>query len=108
MAQLQALADAIIAGNRVKTAELTAEALSAGMPAKQILDEGLIAGMAVVGEKFKNCEFYVPEVLVAARAMAAGAAPNWPPWVHSSFSITIGTTGTTAGSGSPIARARRS
>ena len=68
MAQLQALADAIIAGNRVKTAELTAEALSAGMPAKQILDEGLIAGMAVVGEKFKNCEFYVPEVLVAARA----------------------------------------
>jgi len=83
MAQLQALADAIIAGNRVKTAELTAEALSAGMPAKQILDEGLIAGMAVVGEKFKNCEFYVPEVLVAARAMAAAMEKLRPALVES-------------------------
>jgi 5-methyltetrahydrofolate--homocysteine methyltransferase len=71
MAQLQALADAIISGNRVKATEITGELLKQGTPAKQILDEGLIPGMAVVGEKFKNCEFYVPEVLVAARAMSA-------------------------------------
>ena len=71
MVQLQALADAIISGNRVKSLELTNEALKEGVPAKRILDEGLIPGMAVVGEKFKNCEFYVPEVLVAARAMSA-------------------------------------
>jgi len=71
MAQLQELADAIISGNRVKAAELAEEALKAGTAAKEILDGGLIPGMAVVGEKFKNCEFYVPEVLVAARAMSA-------------------------------------
>jgi len=71
MAQLKALADAIISGNRVKSVELTVAALKEGVPAKRILDEGLIPGMAVVGEKFKNCEFYVPEVLVAARAMSA-------------------------------------
>jgi len=71
MAQLQALADAIISGNRVKSAELATTMLKEGVAAKKILDEGLIPGMAVVGEKFKNCEFYVPEVLVAARAMSA-------------------------------------
>lgn len=71
MAQLQALADAIISGNRPKAVEITTLALKEKMPAKKILEEGLIPGMAVVGEKFKNCEFYVPEVLVAARAMSA-------------------------------------
>ena len=48
------------------------EALDAGIPAKEILEEGLLAGMGVVGEKFKNNEVFVPEVLVAARAMNAG------------------------------------
>ena len=71
MAQLQALADAIISGNRMKAVELTTQALGEGVAAKEVLDKGLIPGMAVVGEKFKNCEFYVPEVLVAARAMSA-------------------------------------
>jgi len=78
MAQLQELADAIIAGNRVQTAELTDALLKEGMSPKQILDEGLIPGMAVVGVKFKNCEFYVPEVLVAARAMSAAMAKLRP------------------------------
>lgn len=48
------------------------EALEAGLTAKEILEEGLLAGMGEVGEKFKNNEVYVPEVLVAARAMNAG------------------------------------
>lgn len=71
MAQLKELSEAIISGNRVKAVELTEAALGEGTPAKKVLDEGLIPGMAVVGVKFKNCEFYVPEVLVAARAMSA-------------------------------------
>jgi len=43
-----------------------------GVGADQIINEGLIAGMSVVGDKFKKNEFYVPEVLIAARAMHAG------------------------------------
>jgi len=71
MADLQALADALIRGDRDKTTELTQAALSEGTGPKEILDTGLIAGMNVVGEKFKANEFYVPEVLIAARAMHA-------------------------------------
>lgn len=52
--------------------ELVQAAIDEGIPASQILNEGLLAGMSVVGEKFKNNEVYVPEVLVAARAMNAG------------------------------------
>ncbi len=70
-AELQALAEAIINGKRNDVVELTKKLIDAGVPAKQILDEGLISGMSVVGEKFKNGEYFVPEVLVAARAMKA-------------------------------------
>lgn len=52
--------------------ELVQNALDEGLPAAQILNEGLISGMNVIGEKFKNNEVYVPEVLVAARSMNAG------------------------------------
>lgn len=51
---------------------LVPQALEEGVPAKQILEEGLLAGMNIVGAKFKNNEIFVPEVLVAARAMKAG------------------------------------
>ncbi len=53
--------------------ELVTKAIEDGLDAKQILDEGLLSGMSVIGEKFKNNEVFVPEVLVAARAMNAGA-----------------------------------
>ena len=53
--------------------ELVQQALDEGSNPEQILTEGLLAGMSVIGEKFKNNEVYVPEVLVAARAMNAGA-----------------------------------
>ena len=53
--------------------ELVQQALDEGSNPEQILAEGLLAGMSVIGEKFKNNEVYVPEVLVAARAMNAGA-----------------------------------
>ena len=72
MADLQALAEAVINGNRDETARLVQEAVDEGVTAAQILNEGLVAGMDVVGARFKNNEFYVPEVLIAARAMHAG------------------------------------
>ena len=52
--------------------ELVQKAVDDALPAAQILNEGLISGMAVIGEKFKNNEVYVPEVLIAARAMNIG------------------------------------
>ena len=55
-----------------KTFRRVKQAVSEGVNPEQILNEGLLAGMNVVGEKFKNNEIYVPEVLVAARAMNMG------------------------------------
>ena len=52
--------------------ELVAQAVEEGISPELILNEGLLAGMNIVGEKFKNNEIYVPEVLVAARAMNMG------------------------------------
>lgn len=52
--------------------ELVQKAIDDGIDAKSILEEGLLAGMGVIGEKFKNNEVYVPDVLIAARAMNAG------------------------------------
>ena len=55
----------------VKT--LVQQAIDEGLPAQTILEEGLLAGMNIIGEKFKNNEIFVPEVLIAARAMNMGA-----------------------------------
>ncbi len=52
--------------------ELVSKALEDGIDAKTILEEGLISGMNIIGEKFKNNEIYIPEVLVAARALNMG------------------------------------
>mgnify|MGYP006292647121 CR=1 FL=1 len=69
MADLQALADAVIKGNQAESVRLTQEALDEGVGPKQVLEEGLIAGMNVVGVRFKANEVYIPEVLISARAM---------------------------------------
>jgi len=69
MADLRALADAIIQGDQNTAVEVTRAALDEGLAAKSILDEGLIGGMDTVGSRFKNNEIYIPEVLIAARAM---------------------------------------
>ena len=69
MADLRALADAIIQGDQNTAVEITRAALDEGLVAKSILDEGLIGGMETVGSRFKNNEIYIPEVLMAARAM---------------------------------------
>jgi 5-methyltetrahydrofolate--homocysteine methyltransferase len=72
MADLQVLAEALIKGDRNKVVELTKQALAQGAAPADVLNKGLIAGMAVVGKRFKANEVYVPEVLIAARAMKGG------------------------------------
>lgn len=72
MADFKGIAEALIEGNAGKVKDLVQEAADEGVVPQKILDEGLIAGMEVVGVRFKNCEIYVPEVLVSARAMHAG------------------------------------
>lgn len=74
MADLQAIADNVINGKMEPVKELVQAAMDEGVPSGQILNEGLVAGMNVVGDRFKKNEFYVPEVLIAARAMNAGMA----------------------------------
>jgi len=69
MANLQALADAVIKGNQTAAVSITKQALDEGIGPKKILEEGLIAGMGVVGVRFKANEVYIPEVLISARAM---------------------------------------
>jgi 5-methyltetrahydrofolate--homocysteine methyltransferase len=69
MADLKALAEAVIRGDQATAVSVTKAALQEKVAPKKILDEGLIAGMDVVGARFKNNEIYIPEVLIAARAM---------------------------------------
>src|SRR5690349_15169437 len=59
-------------GKAKEVEEMTKAALAEGRPVQEVLTEGLIAGMSVVGEDFKHNILYVPEVLIAARAMKAG------------------------------------
>lgn len=66
---LTALKEAVISGDLKGCTVLTEVAIKAGYPPQKILNEALVPGMEVVGEKFRCNEIYVPEVLVAARAM---------------------------------------
>ncbi|MCK5563733.1 MAG: corrinoid protein, partial [Planctomycetes bacterium] len=69
MADLKALADAVISGDQSTAIEVVTQAIADGMPAKDILDQGLIGAMAIVGDRFSKNEIYIPEMLIAARAM---------------------------------------
>lgn len=70
---LKEISEMLQMGKAKVVAELTEKALAEGIPPQKILDEGLLAGMDVIGAKFKTNEIFVPEVLVAARAMNKGA-----------------------------------
>lgn len=74
MAKFEEMSALLQRGKAKDLAALVTEELAAGTPAKDILTQGLIVGMGVVGEKFKNNEIFVPEVLIAARAMNAALA----------------------------------
>lgn len=71
MTKYQELADSIIKGDNVKSKEIAQKLVDEGVSAVEILNDGLMPGMDVVGKKFKANEFYIPEVLIAARAMHA-------------------------------------
>jgi len=71
---LRDISAALQSGKAKTVKELTEQALAEGIGAKDILEQGLLAGMDVVAVKFKNNEVYVPEVLIAARAMSTGVA----------------------------------
>lgn len=72
MAILEDLAAEVIKGEAGVVKNLTEEALSQNISAEEVLNSGLVAGMNVIGERFKSNEIFIPEVLVAARAMKAG------------------------------------
>ena len=78
MSVLQDIAENLMKGkaNDVKT--LVEQAIKDGVGPRDILNDGLLAGMSVIGERFKKNEVYVPEVLIAARAMKAGMSVLQP------------------------------
>ena len=71
MSTLEDLAKAIIDCDEERAPELTQAALDEGLPAARVLNEGLLSGMTVVGKLFREGEYFVPEVLIAAEAMKA-------------------------------------
>ncbi|ATW24332.1 cobalamin B12-binding domain-containing protein [Candidatus Formimonas warabiya] len=72
MANFEELSKWVIAGNMIKVKELTQALVDEGSAPLDIINQGLIAGMSVVGARFKNGEMFVPEVLMAAKAMGSG------------------------------------
>ena len=72
METLSAISENLQKGKANVVKELVQAALDSGIAAETILEEGLLSGMDIIGTKFKNNEIYVPEVMIAARAMTAG------------------------------------
>lgn len=72
MAILADISEFLQKGRAKNVRALVSQALDEGIPAEKILEEGLLPGMSVIGDKFRDGEVFVPEVLVAARAMNAG------------------------------------
>ncbi len=74
MADFEKCSAALQKGQAKEVVAIVEEAIAEGIEAKIILEEGLMSGMSIIGVKFKNNEVFVPEVLIAARAMNMGAA----------------------------------
>jgi 5-methyltetrahydrofolate--homocysteine methyltransferase len=72
VASLNEISEALQKGKADEVKELVSKALEENVEAEKVLDEGLIAGMDIIGGRFKRNEIYIPEVLIAARAMHAG------------------------------------
>lgn len=95
MADLNQISEMLQKGKAKEVERLVSEALNAGVSPKDVLEKGLIAGMSVIGEKFKNNQVYVPEVLIAARAMNKGMAILEPAMVKAGIkplgTVVVGT-----------------
>ncbi|MCK6557298.1 corrinoid protein [Candidatus Binatia bacterium] len=89
MSVIDELQNAVETGNRLNAEALTRQALEAGEDAGNLIRQALIPAMAIVGEKFKNGEYFVPELLVASRAMRACLGILRPALVPGAFQ-TIG------------------
>jgi len=74
MADYEGMGKAILEGDEDKVAELVEAAIKEGVPPEQVLSEGLLKGMSVVGDLFKRDELFVPEVILSAKAMKRGTA----------------------------------
>ncbi len=74
MSLLEQIAQAVIDGDEVSTPKLVEQALAEGAAAKTVLQDGLLKGMTEVGRRFREGEYFVPEVLIAAEAMKAGTS----------------------------------
>jgi len=72
MSLLEQIAQAVIDGDEVAAPKLCEQAVAAGTAAKAVLQDGLLKGMGEVGKRFREGEYFVPEVLIAAEAMKAG------------------------------------
>lgn len=72
MANFEDLSKSVISGNIAKVKKLTQALIDEGAAPLDIINQGLIGGMGIVGARFKNGEMFVPEVLVAAKSMSAG------------------------------------
>ncbi len=72
MTIFEQISDGVQKGHADSVGALTREALSQDIPAEEIMNKGLVSGMEIVSEKFKNNEIFIPEVLISARAMNAG------------------------------------
>ncbi len=84
MFDLEKIAESLIRGDIENTEQLTQAALAAGVPAKEILDKGLIPGMDEVGRRFQAGEYFFPELLVSGEAMKAALAHLKPALAKSS------------------------
>jgi 5-methyltetrahydrofolate--homocysteine methyltransferase len=69
MTELENLGAAVASGNRLQTKQLTQAILDTSVPPQDIVERGLVPGMVLIGERFKRGEAFVPELLIAARAM---------------------------------------
>ena len=84
---LRAIFDSIIEGDAGSIGDQVAEALDVGLPPAQILTEAMIAAMAEIGRGFEEGEYFVPEMLIAARAMKAGLAVLKPHLVEADVPV---------------------
>ena len=82
MSIIQEMSEFLQKGRAKNVKALVQQALDEGIDPKEILNEGLLSGMMIIGAKFKNNEVFVPEVLVAARAMNAGLSVLEPKLVE--------------------------